>query len=55
MVIVKAMFNGFGHSADLVWRLSFQGQNQDNGESIVSTMVLYDLLHVQQVQQRQQP
>jgi hypothetical protein len=55
MVIVKEMFNGFGHSAGLVWRPSFQGQNQGSGESIVSAMVLYDLLHVQQIQQLQQP
>jgi EREBP-like factor len=46
--------NGFGHSDGLVWRPSFQGQNQCSGESIGSAMVLYDLLHVQQIQQLQQ-
>lgn len=46
--------NGFGHSDGLVWCPSFQGQNQCNGESIGSAMILYDLLHVQQIQQLQQ-
>lgn len=46
--------NGFGHSDGLVWRPSFQGQNQCSGESIESAMVLYELLHVQQIQQIQQ-